>query len=718
MLANSWDTALLYDVGAAIGREATALGVNLLLAPALNVKRNPLGGRNFEYYSEDPYLSGVLGKAFVSGVQSTGVGACIKHFAANNCETRRIYSDSVIDERALRELYLRPFEIALEAEPAAVMTAYNKLNGEYCSQNAHLIKEILRDELGYRGVAVSDWGGVHDRVAALKAGLDLEMPDSLGRSFSALKTALERGELDMATVDKSVRRILALTDDVYLEPCGELDSDEHDKLSYNAAADSIVLLKNAESLLPLTKDMKVTVVGAYAECAPVCGEGSSHVTPLHSYSFLDAFKHRAVKIDYYAGYDADDPDKDAELFDQALRGAKSADAVIFVAGLPAPSEGADRRSMALPRNQNRLISALAKIKKTAVVLCVSGAVEMPWVREVHSIIYSGLNGQSGALAAVDALYGRINPRGRLAETFPVGTAELGNDFGGDTVLYRESLFVGYKYFDAIKRSVLFPFGHGLSYSDIVYDGIKMQRTATDDFIVSVTLTNRSMRDGYETVQIYVADATGKVLSPVKQLAAFRKVFVEGDTTATAVKKIKKSAFSFYSAKRGGWFTASGTHKIIVAASAGDVKGEVTVELDGNFADAEHTPDAYAMPVRERISDADFAALYGKALPAPEPRPQKGEYTLDCCLWDMRDRFAAKLAIRAAKKRAAEFFGGEKPDMPAYEAFMSSVMHTPLYAVAAMSDGAMSLDTAQGIVDMCNGKFFSGLKLIIKGRSAK
>ena len=718
MLANSWDTALLYDVGAAIGREATALGVNLLLAPALNVKRNPLGGRNFEYYSEDPYLSGVLGKAFVSGVQSTGVGACIKHLAANNCETRRMYSDSVIDERALRELYLRPFEIALEAEPAAVMTAYNKLNGEYCSQNAHLIKEILRDELGYRGVAVSDWGGVHDRVAALKAGLDLEMPDSLGRSFSALKTALERGELDMATVDRSVRRILALTDDVYLEPCGELDSDEHDKLSYNAAADSIVLLKNAESLLPLTKDMKVAVVGAYAECAPVCGEGSSHVTPIHSHSFLDAFKHRAVKIDYYAGYDADDPDKDAELFDQALRGAKSADAVIFFAGLPAPSEGADRRSMALPRNQNRLISALAKIKKTVVVLCVPGAVEMPWVREVHSIIYSGLNGQSGALAAVDALYGRINPRGRLAETFPVGTAELGNDFGGDTVLYRESLFVGYKYFDAIKRSVLFPFGHGLSYSDIVYDGIKMQRTATDDFIVSVTLTNRSMRDGYETVQIYVADATGKVLSPVKQLAAFRKVFVEGDTTATAVLDLKKSAFSFYSAKRGGWFTASGTHKIIVAASAGDVKGEVTVELDGNFADAEHTPDAYAMPVRERISDADFAALYGKALPAPEPRPHKGEYTLDCCLWDMRDRFAAKLAIRAAKKRAAELFGGEKSGMPAYDAFMSSVMHTPLYAVAAMSDGAMSLDAAQGIVDMCNGKFFSGLKLIIKGRTDK
>lgn len=722
MLANSWDTALLYDVGAAIGGEATALGVNLLLAPGLNIKRNPLGGRNFEYYSEDPYLSGALGKAFVSGVQSTGVGACVKHLAANNCETRRMYSDSVIDERALRELYIKPFEIALEAEPAAVMTAYNKLNGEYCSQNKHLIKDILRDELGYCGVTVSDWGGVHDRVAALEAGLDLEMPDSLGRSFSALKAALERGELDMATVDKSVRRILALIDNVYLEPCGELEADEHDKLCYNAAADGIVLLKNADALLPLTKDMKVAVVGAYAECAPICGGGSAHVTPLHSQSFLDAFKQRAVNVDYYAGYTAsgeNDAEKDAELFDQALRGARSADAVIVFAGVPAPSEGVDRQSMALPRNQNRLISALAKTKKTAVVLCVPGPVEMPWVREVRSVVYSGLNGQAGALAAVDVLYGRINPRGRLAETFPVGTAEFGNDFPGsdlncDEALYRESLFVGYKYFDAIKRSVLFPFGHGLSYSDITYDGIKLQRTAADDFVVSVTLTNNSVRDGYETVQIYVADATGKILSPVKQLAAFRKVFVEGETTVTAVLDLKKSAFSFYSAKRGGWFISSGAHKIIVAASACDVKGEVTVELEGNFADAEQYPDAYSAPVRERISDADFAALYNRPFPDPAPRPQKGEYTLDCRLWDMRKRFAAKLAIRAAKKQAAELF--PDGDKTACDAFMASVLHTPLYAIAEMSDGAMSLETAQGIVDMCNGKFFAGLKRIIKGRA--
>lgn len=303
MLANSWDPALLYDVGAAIGAEATAVGVNLLLAPGLNIKRTPLCGRNFEYYSEDPYLSGTLGKAFVSGVQSTGVGACVKHFAANNTETLRMYSDSVVDARALNEIYLKPFEIALEAKPAAVMCAYNKLNGEYCSQNAHLLKTILRERFGYNGITLSDWGAVRDRAAALAAGLDLEMPYN-AFSYDDLAYALDSGDITERDIDGALGRLLGLIDDVYLEPYGDFDADAHDRLAYFAAASSIVMLKN-DGILPLTKDMKIAVVGEYAECAPLQGGGSSHVTPLRSVSPLEAFSHRGIDIAYYRGYSAD-----------------------------------------------------------------------------------------------------------------------------------------------------------------------------------------------------------------------------------------------------------------------------------------------------------------------------------------------------------------------------------------------------------------------------
>ena len=302
MLANSWDPALLYGVGAAIGKEATAMGVNLLLAPGLNIKRDPRGGRNFEYYSEDPLLSGELGKAFVSGVQSTGVGACVKHFAANNGETLRMYYDAVIDRRALHEIYLKPFELALAAKPAAVMTAYNKLNGEYCSQNGYLLTDVLRKQWGYGGVALSDWGAVHDRAAALRAGLDLAMPDSGGRYENTVYAALENNEITEDDIDTALRRLIKLIDDVYLEPYGDYDSEQHERAAYNAAAASIVMLKNDGGFLPLTKNMKVTVCGELAETAPVQGGGSSHVTAVGGLSPLEAFGARAVCVQYCRGY--------------------------------------------------------------------------------------------------------------------------------------------------------------------------------------------------------------------------------------------------------------------------------------------------------------------------------------------------------------------------------------------------------------------------------
>lgn len=709
MLANSWDPALLYSVGAAIGREATAMGVNLLLAPGLNIKRNPLGGRNFEYYSEDPLLSGELGKAFVSGVQSTGVGACVKHFAANNQEDKRMYSDSIVDGRALREIYLKPFEIALQAEPAAVMCAYNKLNGEYCTQNGFLLKNVLRCDFKYRGVTLSDWGAVHDRAAALKAGLDLEMPDSLGVHMSGLRAALENGDITEADIDDALRRILGLIDDVYLEPYGDFDADAHDRLSYNAAASSIVLLKNDGGFLPLTKDMKVVVMGGLAENAPVQGCGSSHVTALKTLSPLDAFSLRAIEITYYRGYSAN-AKENSRLYNEALASAAGADAVIVYAGVPAPSEGVDRKSLELPPEQNKLISALTDAgHRVVVVLCAPGPVRMPWINRVRAVVYCGLNGQNGAAAAVDVLYGRINPRGRLAETFPLADADT-RDFGGLRPVYRESIFVGYRYYDAAEKSVLFPFGHGLSFCDITYDDMRVKRLGGCEFEVTITLTNNSPRDAYETVQIYVSDKTGRVMSPVKQLAGYAKVFVEGKTATETTVRLDRRAFEFFDTQAGKFAVADGEYKILAAASATDVKKEMSVHVDGDFSGKLEPPPAYALPLKREISDADFELLSGAPIPPVPHRPQKGEFSLDCCLGDLRSTLCGKLAARAVLRRVNR---QAAPDSTERDAMTAAALDTPLYAVAAMSGGAMSPSVAKGIAEMANGKVFKGLKLMLE-----
>lgn len=707
MLANSWDLALLYTVGSAIGKEATAMGVNLLLAPGLNIKRSPLGGRNFEYYSEDPMLSGELGKAFVSGVQSTGVGACVKHFAANNQEDKRMYSDSIVEPRSLHELYLKPFKIALAAEPAAVMCAYNKLNGEYCSQNEYLLKTVLRDKWNYKGVTVSDWGAVRDRVAALKAGLDLEMPDSLGIFADDLKAAYASGEITDDMLNGALRRILELTDNVYLEPYGDFDSDAHDRLSYNAAAASTVMLKNDGGFLPFTKDMSVAVCGELAAGCPVQGLGSSHVTELKSRTPLDAFGARAIDVTYFKGY-SEDAKESARLTQEAVEGAANADAVIVYAGVPAPAEGVDRKSLDLPPEQNALIAALtAAGHRVAVVLVTPGPVLMPWLHRVRAVVYCGLGGQSGALAAADILYGRINPRGKLAETFPAAERTL-DGFGGYRAIYRESLFVGYKYHDATYAPVLFPFGHGLSFSSFVYEGTAVVRR-DDGFDVTVTLRNESARDGYEIVQVYVSDRTGRVLCPQKQLAGFSKVFVEGQTSTSVTIKLTREAFEFFDTETDAFAVADGEYKIIVAASAADIKSETTVHVRGDFTGKQPCPDAYA-DITQPIPDEAFAELYGAPLPPEKARPKRGEHTLDSCIDDIRSTLGGRIA-KCAIMRRAKSVGA--PRSPEREAFIASATETPLSAVASMSDGAVSANTARGLVALANGNYLTGIKLLLK-----
>lgn len=706
MLANSWDPALLYNVGAAIGREATAMGVNMLLAPCLNIKRNALGGRNFEFFSEDPMLNGELGKAFIHGVQSTGVGACVKHFAANNRETERMYSDSVTDARALREIYLKPFETALAAEPAAIMCAYNKVNGKYCSESAFLLKSVLRKEWEFKGVTLSDWGAVRNRATSLAAGLDLAMPYS-PLFADDVKTALEYGEISEADIDDALRRILELVDNVYLEPYGDYDSDAHDKLSYNAAVDSVVLLKNENGFLPLTKNMRVAVIGAYAENAPVQGGGSSHVTALKYMSPLDAFAFRSVEVSYFRGYGKNAKENKA-FYEEALAGAASSDAVIVYAGVPAPHEGADRTDLALPPEQNELITGLTNAgHRVVVVLCTPGAVQMPWINRVRAVVYGGLNGQNGATAAVDVLFGRVNPRGKLAETFPLEATDITRSRQD---IYTESIFVGYRYYDSADKPVLFPFGHGLSFSDISYDGMRVKRLGGNEFEVSVTLTNNSARDAYETVQIYVSDRTGRIMCAKKQLAGFKKIHIEGKTSAVADIKLTKAAFEFFNAENEKFSICDGEFKIMCAASSADVKHEISVKVDGDHVGKTDVPASYKLPLSGVFSDDDFKALYGDELPDIPAPAKRGEFTLDNCINDMAKTAAGKIAV-AAVRRKAKAYGAQ--GSPERDAFIASAMGTPLSAAAAMSDGAMSVNAAKGLVEAANGKIFKGIKLILK-----
>ena len=697
MLANSWDAALCYSVGAAIGREATAMGVNMLLAPALNIKRNPLGGRNFEYLSEDPLLAGDLGKAFTSGVQSTGVGACIKHFAANSQEGMRMYSDSIVDARALHEIYLKPFEIAMQAEPAAVMCAYNKLNGAYCSESEFLLKTILRDTWKYDGVVISDWGAVHDRAKALKAGLDLAMPCTNDEYYNSLVAALDNGEITEKDIDASLARILRLIDDRYLEPYGDIDSDMHERVAYNAAAASLVLLKNENEFLPLTKNMKVAVCGEYFISAPIQGGGSSHVTAIKDITPLSAFLQRAIDVKYIDDYS------------DAVEQTSDCDAVIVYAGQQPPTEGIDRETLCLSVKQDSLISDLtAAGRKVVVVLCSAGPVLMPWINRVQAVLYAGLNGECGALAAVDALYGRINPCGKLAETFPLLQDDFGADFGGSRAVYRESIFVGYRYYDSVDKPVLFPFGHGLSFCDVQYDDVHIKRRDDDGFDVTVTLTNLSARDAYETVQVYVSDRTGRIMCAKKQLAGYAKTFVEGQTTTTATIRLNKSAFEFFNVQANAFDICDGEYKIIVAASATDIKREISVKVNGNYFG--HGQAQYIKSNRADITDAEFENIYGAPLPAVTERPKRGSFTLDCCVDDIKDTFIGKIVKRIVMRRAKAAGAVGSND---YKAFTAFAMFTPLYAVCAMSDGDMPLSTAVGIVEMANGHFFKGLKLMLK-----
>jgi beta-glucosidase len=590
--AATWDVDLIRKMGQALAEECIALDVDVVLGPGANIKRSPLGGRNFEYFSEDPFLAGEMAANFIQGVQSQGVGTSLKHYAANNQEFQRFTMSSEVDERTLREIYLPAFEKAVkQGKPWTVMCSYNKLNGKFASEHHHLLTEILKDEWGFEGLVVSDWGAVRDRLASLKGGLDLEMPGPQERRVKAVVDAVRSGELDEAMLDESVRRILRIVFKANETPKGKaFDVAAHHELAHHIAADGMVLLKN-NGLLPLRGQHHIAVIGRSAEHAYFQGGGSSHINPTKVAIPFKELQAQAgnAELTYAEGYPADDSFRQ-DLIDKAVTLAQSADVAVLYIALPSfkESEGYDRTDLDLTEHQVALIKAVAKVQpKTVVVLNNGAPVAMSeWIDDVAALLEGWMMGQAGGIAIANVLFGKVNPCGKLAETFPLKLSDtpayINWPGGAGQVHYGEGLFIGYRYYDARQMPVLFPFGHGLSYTTFAYSNAKVAAKTfkdVDGVTVTVDVTNTGKVFGKEIVQVYVHDQNSGLVRPQKELKGFAKVALLPGETKTVSIQLDFRAFAYYHPKYKQWITEAGDFDILIAASATDIRQTLTVTIE-------------------------------------------------------------------------------------------------------------------------------------------
>lgn len=611
-MACSFNRDLLHKVGDALGEECVAEDLAVLLGPGINMKRSPICGRNFEYYSEDPVVAGELGAAFVNGVQEHGVGTSLKHFAANNQEWRRMSISAEIDERTLREIYLAAFEtVVKKAQPWTIMCSYNRINGVYSCENDWLLNKVLRDEWGFEGLVMTDWGAMDERVPSLKAGLDLEMPDCHGETDKLIVKAVQSGELEESVLDTAVERILTMVDK-YLTARKDIDPASmvhplpssvergydvaaHHALARTTAEQSAVLLKN-EDILPLQKDKKIAFIGEFAKVPRIQGGGSSHINNTSVESALDA---AGDSVSYAQGFHIDEETTDETLLQEAITLAKGSDVAVIFAGLPDSfeSEGFDRTHLNMPANQNELIARISEVQPNVVVVLHSGSpIAMPWLDKVAGVLQMYLAGQASGGAAVNLLFGDATPCGKLAETFPLHLEDNPSylNFPGnrEKVCYQEGVFIGYRYYDKKKMDVLFPFGYGLSYTDFTYSNMKVTVNGknaadvdvikeTDEIIVSADITNTGNCDGAEIVQLYIKNPVVYEIRPEKELRDFAKVFLKAGETKTVTFTLNARAFSYYETRIHDWYAESGDYEILLASSSRDIRLQDTVSITGS-----------------------------------------------------------------------------------------------------------------------------------------
>ena len=710
-VANSWDPELAEKVGEALGREAAAKEVGVLLGPGLNVKRSPLCGRNFEYFSEDPYLAGKMAAAYIRGIQSMGISACPKHFAANAQEMHRMANDSVVDERTLRELYLTNFEIAIrEGQPKTLMTSYNAVNGTYAHENQHLLSDILRGEWGYRGTVVSDWGGCNDFVESVRAGANLEMPGTGDDSPTQLYQAVKDGRITEAEIDARVDELLALVFDVSLAEKPEADLEAQHLIALEAAEKSIVLLKNEGNILPLKREMKIALIGDFAEVPRYQGAGSSLVnsykvsvtTRLIQEAFPDA-------ENFMPGFTREDKWDDA-MAAAAVKIAGEADIALLYLGLPEvfESEGLDRPHMRIPDNQIRLLEAVEKANPNTVVVFSGGsAVEMPWLSHCRALVWAGLGGQASAEAVLKVLTGEVNPGGKLTETFPMTYEDLpvSHYYPGaqKTSEYRENLFVGYRYTETADCPVTFPFGHGLSYTTFTYDNL---RAGKDE--VTFEITNAGTVDGDEVAQVYVAFPDSKIMRPARELKGFARVSLKAGETRQVTVRLDDKAFRYFNVGTNSWEIESGTYEILVGASVRDIRLKAAVEIQGTDAEIPETAKADFLTVGELsgVPDAAFSALIGRDIP-------ESSYGETFSINDPLDQLGraknpiARLVFRVMDSRRKKSLAAGKPDLNILFMF-----NMPFRGTAKMTGGMITMKMADAIVFMVNGHWHRGLGRLI------
>ena len=611
-MACSFDRDLLHKVGDALGEECVAEDLAVLLGPGINMKRSPICGRNFEYYSEDPVVAGELGAAFVNGVQEHGVGTSLKHFAANNQEWRRMSISAEIDERTLREIYLAAFEtVVKKAQPWTIMCSYNRINGVYSCENDWLLNKVLRDEWGFEGLVMTDWGAMDERVPSLKAGLDLEMPDCHGETDKLIVKAVQSGELEEPVLDTAVERILTMVDKYLtarkgIDPASMVhplpssvergyDVAAHHAQARTTAEQSAVLLKN-EDILPLQKDKKIAFIGEFAKVPRIQGGGSSHINNTSVESALDA---AGDSVSYAQGFHIDEETTDETLLQEAITLAKESDVAVIFAGLPDSfeSEGFDRTHLNMPANQNELIARISEVQPNVVVVLHSGSpIAMPWLDKVAGVLQMYLAGQASGGAAVNLLFGDATPCGKLAETFPLHLEDNPSylNFPGnrEKVCYQEGVFIGYRYYDKKKMDVLFPFGYGLSYTDFTYSNMKVTVNGknaadvdvikeTDEIVVSADITNTGNCDGAEIVQLYIKNPVVYEIRPEKELRDFAKVFLKAGETKTVTFTLNARAFSYYETRIHDWYAESGDYEILLASSSRDIRLQYTVSITGS-----------------------------------------------------------------------------------------------------------------------------------------
>ena len=712
-VANSWDAALGEEIGAALGEEAAAQEVSVVLGPGLNMKRNPLCGRSFEYFSEDPCLAGKLAAGYIRGIQSKGVAACPKHFAVNSQETRRMASDSIVDERTLREIYLTGFEIAVkEGHPRSIMSSYNLVNGTYANENKHLLMEILRGEWGFDGAVITDWGGSNDHALGVKNGSTLEMPAPGGDSVRELLAAVESGKISESDIDARLLELLPLVFDTKaaLDAAPrEFDAAAHHALARRAAAESLVLLKNEGALLPLAAGTKVAVIGDFAKNPRYQGAGSSMVNSTQVDVLLDKLIDSELNvIGYQQGFDRHGK-PDAALQKSACELATQADTVILCMGLDeiAESEGLDRSNLRLAQNQVDLLQAVAAVNPKIVVVLYSGSVvETPWLDNCQALLYAALGGQAGAGTVADALAGKVNPCGKLAETWPLAYADVPSaaDFATrrKTVEYREGLYIGYRYFTTAEKAVRFPFGYGMSYTTFAYSDM-----AADEQGVSLTVTNTGSVAGTEIVQLYIAKKNSELFRPAKELKGFARVTLAPGEKQRITIMLDDKAFRFWNVKANRWEIEGGEYELLVGASVEDIRLCEKISVHGTATVHPYEDrdlDCYYKGNVLSVSDADFEKLLGHPIPNGKTKIDRnltlGELNharspLGWLVW-----LVLTILLDVSYKRG-------KPDLNILFQY-----NMPLRALAKMTNGAISMGMVDGIVMELQGFWILGLVRVI------